>query len=1188
MALVTTSQGTFSDSKKFRGYRYDVFLSFRGEDTRKTFTDHLYTALNNAGFLTFRDDDELERGEDIRPGLQKAIQLSRTSVVVFSEDYASSRWCLDELVMILERKRPPSDHVVLPVFYHVDPSHVRKHTESIGKAFARHQKSQSPEKVKGWRKALAEVADLAGMVLQNQNQADGYESKFIKKIVKVIGDKLSRTLLSVEPKLIGIQFQVERINLWLQDGSSDVGILLVYGMSGVGKTTIAKHVYNSNFRSFEGSSFIENIKERANRPNGLVQIQMQLLSDILIGRKVEIHTVSEGIIKIESAISSRKVLLVLDDVDHMDQLDAALKMKDRFYPGSKILITTRRERLLRAHQVTKAYKVETLNYNESLELFSWHAFGQDRPIENYMEHSKMVVQHSGGLPLALKVLGSSLSGESIDVWESALEKLKVIPNGEIMNKLRISYDSLQDDHDQKLFLHIACFLIGRDKNYIVRILDGCDFCTIIGIQNLIDRCLVTIDGYNNVQMHDMIRDMGREIVRHESEESGKRTRLWRHKDSFEVLREKNGTQTIQGLALDMRMHLANKPKNTNETVMETNAFERMHNLQLLHLSHVRLDGCYADFPTRLRWLCWLRFPLDSIPVDLPLECLIVLEMQHSSLRQVWKGTKFLPSLKILDVSHSHSLTEIMDFSLCPSLEELILVDCTSLIDVHESIGNLERLVYLNMKDCKNLRMLPKHMGMLKSLEKLILSGCSNLEEFPVEMMKKMVSLKVLEIDGIPISELWPERSSTILSSFPCSLLELSLKGCNLSDDAFCRDLSSLSSLRKLKLGENPICSLPGFIKGLRRLDKLSFNGCNRLESLVGLPKVHQSMSIAGCKSLRKITPLSPEPWSASYTVYDNWNLVEWQYDYKLEPIDRVDVEMIKLLGLCNLESMPAIRMNSLLFSLPKVSPVQGLYEYGIFSTFFVGNEVPGRFSYKSTKSSISFSAPLLPCSHKIRGLKIFATYANEENSNNDNEWKWFSNIIKVSNKSKGLKWIYCPLFYGNPGDGEDMIWLSHWKMENETILQCGDQVVVSVMTGPNKLFRIKEFGVELMQEHQNNMMISTQHNTKSDPNYPFVIGGDLSVWEHIPGIYCLGFDGEYVEDEVPIWFNRLIMDTDEGDTDKEGQEDEPDYTIARTRAASNSNNCGLRSWKVLVTAAGLFFTLALVVRSSISQKKKQH
>ncbi|XP_048444291.1 disease resistance protein RUN1-like isoform X2 [Pyrus x bretschneideri] len=1171
MALVRTSPGTSSDSNTFRGYRYDVFLSFRGEETRKTFTDHLYTALNNAGFLTFRDDDELERGEDIKPGLQKAIQQSRTSVVVFSKDYASSSWCLDELVLILERKRTTSDHVVLPVFYDVDPSHVRKQTGSVRKAFTRSQKNQSPEKVEGWRKALAEIADLAGMVLQNQ--ADGYESKFIKNIVKVIGDKLSRTPLSVEPKLIGIQSQAKRINLWLQDGSSDVGIFVVYGMSGIGKTTIAKHVYNSNFRSFQGSSFIENIKETADQPNGLVQIQMKLLCDILKGREVKIHSVSEGIIKIEGAVSTRRILLVLDDVDQMDQLDAILRMKDQFYPGTKILITTRRERLLRADQVTEVHRVQTLYYNDSLKLLSWHAFGQDHPIEEYMEHSKQLVRYTGGLPLALKVLGSSLSGQNIGVWESALEKLKVIPDGEIMNKLRISYESLKDDHDRKLFLHIACFLIGRNKSYIVRILDGCDFYTTIGVENLIDRCLVTLDKHGKVKMHDMIRAMGREIVRQESEKPEERSRLWRHKDSFQVLRKKNGKKEIQGLVLDMRNHPANSPINTNEIVLETNAFARMCNLQLLHLSHVRLDGCYADFPTKLRWLCWLEFPLDSIPIDFPLENVIVLEMQYSSLRQVCRGTKFLPSLKILDVSHSHGLGETIDFSLFPNLEELILVDCTSVKNVHESIGNLGRLVYLNMKDCKNLRKLPKNMYMLKSLETLILSGCSNLDEFPVEMMKKMESLKVLETDGIPISELWPKRSLTILSSFPCSLVELSLKGCNLSDDVFPTDLSNLSYLRRLCLDENPICSLPVFIKGLRRIDYLSFAGCDRLGSLVGLPKVHRLLNIVRCKSLKKITNHSPGQCYGAF-VGDNWNLVEWEFCYKIEPIDRVDVEMIKLLGLCKLESMPAVRMhNPCIYTDPKEVPVQGLYQRGIFSTFFVGNEVPGQFSYKSTKSSISFIVPLLLASHRIRGLNIFATYA-KENSNN------YFIMIKVRNKSKGLKWIQAPMFYGIPGDGEDMIWLSHWKMENEAILQCGDEVVVSVITGRRDVFWVKEFGVELVQEHQDKM--STQHNSKSDPNYPFVIGGDLKSSKCRPGIYFLGGCATKDIDNIDI----LIMDSDEEDTNKEGQENEPDDTIPKTRVASN--NCSLRGWKVRLTAVGFFFALALVGWSSISQKKKRH
>ncbi|XP_048442436.1 disease resistance protein RPP2B-like [Pyrus x bretschneideri] len=578
-------------------------------------------------------------------------------------------------------------------------------------------------------------------------------------------------------------------------------------------------------------------------------------------------------------------------------------------------------------------------------------------------------------------------------------------------------------------------------------------------------------------------------------------------------------------------------------------------------------------------------------------------MPYSNLRQLCKRANFLPSLKILDVSHSHGLTEIIDFSLCPKLEELILVDCTSLIDVHESIGNLERLVYLNMRDCKNLRMLPKNMCMLKSLETLILSGCSNLDEFPVEMMKEMESLEVLATDGIPLRL---ERSSTILSSFPCSLVKLSLKGCNLSDDVFPTDLSNLSYLRSLHLDGNPICSMPVFIKGLRRLDHLSFWDCNRLESLVGLPKVHQYTSIEGCISLRKIKYLHHEQRSERYYVGGNHNLVEWEHRYKIEPIDRVDVEIIKLLGLCNLESMPAVRMhNPHTIVDQKVVPVQGLYQYGIFSTFFAGNEVPGRFSYQSTKSSISFIVPSLLASHRIRGLNIFATYANEGNYN-DLSPIYQPILTKVSNKSKGLKWIYRPDFYGIPGEGEDMIWLSHWKMENETILQCGDQVVVSVVA--DELF-IKEFGVELVQEHQNNIMTSTQHNTKSDPNYPYVIGGDLSKWEHIPGIYFLGYRKDYVEQTMKsprsilyrlimdtdkedigmfprTFLNRLIMESDEEDTDKEeGQEDEPDYTIGRTRDANN--NCGLKGWKVLLTAAGLFFTLALVVRSSISQKKKQ-
>ncbi|XP_022717988.1 TMV resistance protein N-like [Durio zibethinus] len=151
-------------------HSYHVFLSFRGTDTRKNFTDHLYMALVQAGIRTFRDDDEIERGKNIWDEIEKVIfHQSKISIIVFSKDYASSKWCLNELVKIMEHRKS-SQHNVLPVFYDVDPSQVKKQTGSYAEAFARHEKTFKFEMdmVQKWRAALKEVVDLGGMVLQDR------------------------------------------------------------------------------------------------------------------------------------------------------------------------------------------------------------------------------------------------------------------------------------------------------------------------------------------------------------------------------------------------------------------------------------------------------------------------------------------------------------------------------------------------------------------------------------------------------------------------------------------------------------------------------------------------------------------------------------------------------------------------------------------------------------------------------------------------------------------------------------------------------------------------------------------------------------------------------------------------------------------------------------------------------------
>jgi hypothetical protein len=366
-----------------------------------------------------------------------------------------------------------------------------------------------------------------------------YEPEFIHKIIERVNSILvKKTYLEVAQYPVGIESQVQKVksllNIEKNDSTCMVGI---FGTGGIGKTTIAKDIYNSMASQFEGSCFLENIRETSGQMNGLINLQNKLLYEILEGSSPMVDKVDQGITLIKERLRLIRVLLILDDVDQSIQLQKLAGKANWFGVGSRIIITTRDIHLLRAHGVDSAYEVNELDHNEAIQLFSWHAFNRDKPDDDFMNVTEDAVSYAGGLPLALTVLGSTLKGRELLYWESKLVEYKSIPHDDIQKKLSISYYGL-DENAKKIFLDIACFFKGEKAEAITKILDNTHgFHSYSAIEELKDKCLVTQSwGEGLLNMHDLLQEMGRAIVRKESpNEPGKRSRLWFHKDVQNVL-----------------------------------------------------------------------------------------------------------------------------------------------------------------------------------------------------------------------------------------------------------------------------------------------------------------------------------------------------------------------------------------------------------------------------------------------------------------------------------------------------------------------------------------------------------------------------------------------------------------------------------------------------------------------------
>lgn len=361
------------------------------------------------------------------------------------------------------------------------------------------------------------------------------ESIVIQEIAKQISDILNHYIFLLANKnLIGMDSRIERMESCLAMGSDDVRIVGISGIGGIGKTTIAHEVFKRIRDQFDTSAFVANVREESQKVNGLVHLQ-KLVYELLLDSVANILCADAGVLFLRERLLTQKVLIILDDVDDLPQIEALVggrpdkeKKITWLGRGSRVIITTRDDRLLKAWGVLgdNIYRVEEMTDDEASQLLCNKAFNQNDAPDDYKEISKRIVKYASGHPLALEVLSSNLRERNIDECSAAMDRvLDGDPEKRVFDVLQISFEKLKYT-EKKMFLDIACFFKGEDQDRVKKIFESCGFHPKIGIPDLIDKCLITIER-NKLGMHDLLQQLGWHIVHQESpEQPGKRSRLW--------------------------------------------------------------------------------------------------------------------------------------------------------------------------------------------------------------------------------------------------------------------------------------------------------------------------------------------------------------------------------------------------------------------------------------------------------------------------------------------------------------------------------------------------------------------------------------------------------------------------------------------------------------------------------------
>ncbi|KAG0583307.1 hypothetical protein KC19_3G125600 [Ceratodon purpureus] len=851
----------------------------------------------------FLDARSLMKGNPALKSIDQALDAAKVHVAVVSKRYTESKYCLNELVAMMRSGKP-----VIPVFYDVEPVDLRwVENGPFAEAFLKHKsRGRTQKNLQEWTDALGALAGTTGFCLADFKRD---EAKLKREVVNEVARLTpSNDPVDVEPYRVGLQPRANACIQMSDNMGAGTGILGLVGMGGVGKTTLAREIYNHFVaeKKFRNMTFLEihrysSTSDVEVTSTWVKKLQKQLLWDLL---RVQTSTSNDYSSWFRKVASVGPVLIVVDNVHKLNQFEALVPFVSDLHPGSRIIVTSRDRSVFnnvagRTKVEHCLYDVSTLDVEESSMLFNWHAFQAYEAPKELKGVANDVVEGCGGLPLALKVIGSSLFDVRCDedwkaIWLEALHALRQNPN--VKGVLKWSYEHLSKP-EKHMFLDIACLFCNRRVEDALAYWRSCLNCTSCGgvqtphtsLRSLINKNLVSFDcGRTAFKVHDLLIDLGQEIG-----EKAKKHFV-------------NGTvaeasiMTKQGTKKTLALSLVGSRKRK----FEIEDFASMPNLHFLELP----DGCIVngDFrriSTKIRWLRWRGILMETIPVGLDVSCLTSLDFSMSTnLASLWTESqgklKGFPNLLSLNLSHCTSITKLRDcIGQSLHLQVLDLEGCTKLKMLPTSIGKLQELETLQLESCSSLKVLPESIGQASRLQRVDLGGCTKLKKLPesIGLLQQLQSLYLrgcTSLTAIPDS-IGALSNLEVLFALGCiSLVKLppsiglcsSLRSLGVEASAECKTSSdghigeawsrlydlylikcggfgsllaygAFKSLKFLTLEDSTITELPESFGLLMGLQFLTIQACKRLQCLpnsIGDLKLLRFLKLRCCDNLKRL------------------------------------------------------------------------------------------------------------------------------------------------------------------------------------------------------------------------------------------------------------------------------------------------------------------------------------------------